>query len=208
MKTLARLDLDEKTLVVFCSDNGPVLDDGYEDGAVEKIGDHRAAGQYSGGKYSIYEGGTRTPLITRWPGKIKPGVSDELVCTIDFAGSFASLVGEKLGDDDCVDSFNVMDAMLGAPNGKGRSSLVQQDNGARGNFGYRSGNWKLHRHDKKSARNVKVEQKLANKKVPQFQLFDLATDPSETKNVMDENSEIGEKMKAELAKIIADGRSR
>ena len=56
MKTLDRLKLAENTLVVFCSDNGPVLDDGYKDGAIEKIGKHRAAGPYSGGKYSVYEG--------------------------------------------------------------------------------------------------------------------------------------------------------
>ena len=86
MKTLDRLKLTENTLVVFCSDNGPVLDDGYKDGAIEKIGNHRPAGPYSGGKYSVYEGGTRTPFITRWKGRIEPGVSDEMVCTIDLAG--------------------------------------------------------------------------------------------------------------------------
>ena len=119
MKTLDRLKLTDKTLVVFCSDNGPVLDDGYKDGAIEKIGKHRAAGPYRGGKYSVYEGGTRTPMITRWPGRIEPGVSDEMVCTIDFAASFASLVGQSLPDDACVDSFNLIDALLGQAGPKG-----------------------------------------------------------------------------------------
>ena len=94
MKTLDRLNLSEKTLIVFCSDNGPVLDDGYQDGAIEKIGNHRAAGPYSGGKYSVYEGGTRTPFITRWKDHITPGVSDELVCTIDLAASLAAMSGQ------------------------------------------------------------------------------------------------------------------
>jgi arylsulfatase A len=75
METLDRLNLAEDTLIVICSDNGPVLDDGYQDGALERIGTHRAAGPFSGGKYSVYEGGTRTPFITRWKGHIQPGVS-------------------------------------------------------------------------------------------------------------------------------------
>ena len=83
MKKLDELKISENTFVVFCSDNGPVLDDGYADGAIEKNGEHRSAGQYTGGKYSVYEGGTRTPFITRWPGRIQPGSSDALVCTID-----------------------------------------------------------------------------------------------------------------------------
>ncbi|MEM7314132.1 MAG: sulfatase-like hydrolase/transferase, partial [Planctomycetota bacterium] len=87
MKTVERLGLSEKTMIVFCSDNGPVMDDGYEDDALEKLGNHRAAGQFTGGKYSVYEGGTRTPFITRWPGTISPGTSDQVVCTIDLAAS-------------------------------------------------------------------------------------------------------------------------
>ena len=112
LKTLDRLELAEKTLVVFCSDNGPVLDDGYKDGAVEKLGGHRPSGPFSGGKYSVLEGGTRTPFITRWKGRIKPRVSDEIVCTIDLAASFAALTGQTPAVNGCLDSFNVLDALL------------------------------------------------------------------------------------------------
>ena len=94
---LDRFGLAEKTLVIFCSDNGPVMDDGYKDLALEKRGSHRPAGPYRGGKYSVYEGGTRTPLITRWKGRIKPGVSDQVVCTIDFASSFAAIAVRAAG---------------------------------------------------------------------------------------------------------------
>ena len=206
MKTLDQLDLAEKTLVVFCSDNGPVLDDGYQDEAIEKNGDHRPSGIYSGGKYSILEGGTRTPFITRWKGRIQPGVSDEMVCTIDLAASLAALVGVPLDDDVCLDSFNVLGALLGKPDAKGRDHLVQQDNGRGGNYGLRMGNWKLQRHDSRKARNVNL--RLESIPVPQYQLFNLAEDPGERNDVFEKYPEIGERLKDRLAKLIADGRSR
>nr|WP_322975241.1 arylsulfatase [Aporhodopirellula aestuarii] len=208
MKTLDRLKLAENTLVVFCSDNGPVLDDGYKDEAIEKIGNHRAAGPYSGGKYSVYEGGTRTPLITRWKGHIQPGVSDELVCTIDLAASLSALTEQPLPDDACLDSFNVLGALLGEDNAKGRGHLVQQDNGSSGTYGLRAGQWKLHRYDKQTAYNVVVETQLANTKVPPFQLFDLDNDPAETTNVIEDHPKVAARLKKQLAGIIEQGRSR
>jgi arylsulfatase A-like enzyme len=208
MKALDRLGLAEKTLVVFCSDNGPVMDDGYKDFALEKRGNHRAGGPYRGGKYSVYEGGTRTPFIARWKGTIKPGVSDEVVCTIDLPASFAGLTGTALPKDAFLDSFDVSGALVGRPGARGRDHLVQQDNGGTGNFGFRAGNWKLVRYDTKSARNVVVEQTLANTPVPQFQLFDLSKDPNEANNVIEQNAAIGERLKAQLASIIAAGRTR
>ncbi len=208
MATLDRLNLAENTLVVLCSDNGPVLDDGYKDGAIEKIGDHRAAGAFSGGKYSVYEGGTRTPFITRWKGRIKPGKSDQMVCTIDLAASLAALTKQPLANDACLDSIDVLGALLGQDGAAGRDHLVQQDNGSRGTFGFRSGNWKLHRYEKKSARNVVVEQTLANVSVPTFQLFDLSNDVAEKHNVLDDHPEIAKKLQVQLEEIIVNGRSR
>ena len=66
-------ELDDNTLVIFTSDNGPVVDDGYADGAVRDLNGHTPAGPLRGGKYSIFEGGTRVPFIARWPGKVRPG---------------------------------------------------------------------------------------------------------------------------------------
>jgi len=91
MKILEEQGIEENTLIVFCSDNGPVLDDGYKDGAEEQLGLHEPNGPWSGGKYSVLEGGTRTPFITYWKGRIQPGISKEMVCTIDLAASFAAL---------------------------------------------------------------------------------------------------------------------
>lgn len=208
MKTLKRLDLEENTMIVFCSDNGPVMDDGYADLALENLGDHKAGGPFSGGKYSVYEGGTRTPFITWWKGRINPGVSDEVVSTVDLAASFASLTGAELTDDACLDSIDVMDALLGEGGAKGRDHLIQQDNGRGGNYGLRVGKWKLQRHDSKSARNVVVETKLANTKVNQYRLFDLSKDPAEKNDLYATNKRIGERMKKQLEEIIAAGRSR
>jgi len=208
IKTLKKHDLEKNTLVVFCSDNGPVGDDGYKDEALEKMGDHKPAGPYSGGKYSVLEGGTRTPFITYWPGVIKPGVSDEMVCTIDFATSLANHIKVKIPEDACLDSLDLMDALLGKKDAKGRDHLVQQDNGRGGNYGYRVGNWKLQRHDSKRKRNVVVTNKLANTPSPRYALYDLSKDPREKKNLAEKESKIFEKMKAELQKILDDGRSR
>jgi len=208
MKTLDRLEIAEETLIVFCSDNGPVMDDGYADEALEKLKDHRAAGQYTGGKYSVYEGGTRTPFITRWKGTIEPGVSDEVVTTIDIYGSLAGLADAEIPDDAALDTQDVMGALLGSEGGKGREEFVQQDNGGKGNYGFRSGDWKLQRHDKKRARNVVVEQRLDNLVVPQFQLFNLKTDPGEKANVIDQHPEVAAKLKARLVEIIKAGRTR
>ncbi len=208
MQTLDRLEIADKTLILFCSDNGPVMDDGYKDGALEKRGDHRPAYPYRGGKYSVYEGGTRTPFITRWKGRIRPGVSDELVCTIDLAASFAALVDVEVPAQACLDSFDVSAALLGETGGTGRDHLVQQDNGRSGNYALRVGEWKLQRHDSKRARNVTVEQPLANVPVPRYQLFHLTNDPGEMSDVISAHPDVAKRLIARLEKLIQDGRSR
>ena len=203
---LDRLKLTENTLVVFCSDNGPVLDDGYKDEAIEKLGDHKPAGPYSGGKYSVLEGGTRTPFITRWPARIKPGVSDEMVCTVDFAASLAAMTGVDLVESACLDSFNVLGAMLGKADGKGRDHLVQQDNGRGGNYGLRVGNWKLQRHDSRKKRNAKL--RLTSQETPRYVLYNLADDPAEKNDVAEKHADVANRLVKQLEDLIAAGRSR
>ena len=91
METLERLGLRENTLIVLTSDNGPVVDDGYQDQAVELLGEHRPWGAYRGGKYSSFEAGTRIPFIVSYPGKVKEGVSIALVSQVDFLASMSEL---------------------------------------------------------------------------------------------------------------------
>ncbi len=207
-KTLDRLGLAEKTLIVLCSDNGPVLDDGYKDNAVEKLGSHEPAGPYRGGKYSVWEGGTRTPFITRWKGHIAPGVSDQVVCTIDMCASFAALTGQTLGDEACLDSMNVLDALLGKSGAKGRDHLLQQDNGGSGNFGLRAGDWKLVRLKKGGKTQAVVSKKDGAPPAGPHALFRLSDDPGERKDVSAANPEVVKELTAKLDTLISDGRSR
>ncbi len=206
LDALDRLMLAENTLVVFCSDNGPVLDDGYKDDAIEKIGQHRAGGPFQGGKYNVFEAGTRTPFITRWTGKIAPAVSDRIVCTIDLAASCAALAGAALPEDGCLDSFDLSDALLGKEGAKGRDHLIQQDNGQAGNYGFRVGNWKLLRHGSKQTRNTEL--RLKSRPVKPFELYNLADDPAESRNLIQSHPEVAEDMAEQLEWLIQNGRSR
>jgi arylsulfatase A len=207
MNTLDRLGLSENTLVVFCSDNGPVLDDGYKDDAVEKLGNHQPAGPFRGGKYSVWEGGTRTPFITRWKGRIAPGVSDEIVCTVDLAASAASLTGQALASDACRDSFNVADALLGKPQAKGREHLLQQDNGS-GNFGLRVGDWKLVRILQRGKSQAKVSNQEIALPSGKYALYRLSDDPGERNNVAEDNPKIVSELTAHLDKLLSEESSR
>ena len=110
----------EKTLIIISSDNGPVLNDGYYDDAINKIGNHTPSGILRGGKYSLFEAGTRVPFITHWNSMIKPQVSDEMVCQLDFLNSIASLIGSKTRSNDGKDLSNV----LFKNSGSGRKQLI------------------------------------------------------------------------------------
>ncbi|MGH2645053.1 MAG: sulfatase-like hydrolase/transferase, partial [Chitinophagaceae bacterium] len=127
-QTLKWLHLDKNTLIVFTSDNGPVLNDGYLDGSVKLDHGHKPAGPFSGGKYSMLEGGTRMPFIVKWPGVVKPGVSHAMISQVDLLASFADMLHVKLGPLDGVDSQDELKALLGKTE-KGRKTLVEQDNG-------------------------------------------------------------------------------
>jgi len=143
LKSLERHGLTDNTLVIFSSDNGPVYDDGYEDGTTVRTSTkevdrgHDASGPYRGGKYQIYEGGTRVPFIVKWPGHVQPGKSSALVNQIDFIASFASLLGIELGEHQAIDSRNIMPALLGQDE-HGQSFMIEE---ARG-LALRRGAWK------------------------------------------------------------------
>lgn len=187
IKALQRYGLAKNTLVIFSSDNGPVYDDGYEDGTTVRTSTkevdrgHDASGPYRGGKYQIYEGGTRVPFIVKWPGHVKPGKSDAMVNQIDFIASFASLLDIELADDEAIDSRNTLPALLGRDK-QGQAFMIEE---ARV-LGLRRGDWKyIQGKGKKSA-----------------ELYNLSTDIGEQNNVIKDHPSVAAEMQALLKKLV------
>lgn len=201
LNTLDRLRLSENTLVILSSDNGPVVDDGYQDEAVERLSNHTPSGPLRGGKYSKFEAGTRVPFIARWSGRIKPGVSDAVVCQVDFTASFAALTGQALSTEDAPDSFNVLPALLGEST-TGRDHLVEHGNG----LALRSGAWKYIEPAKGTKKNDNTNSETGND--PQPQLYDLGKDLGEKTNVAANHPDKVQELQAQLEAIRAAGRSR
>ncbi len=114
----------ENTLIVLTSDNGPVVNDGYLDQAVELLGDHHPWGDMRGGKYSNFEAGTRVPFIVSWPAKVNPGISEALVSHIDLFASMAGLIEKDIKDGVATDSRNQLNTLLGQDK-KGRDYIIQ-----------------------------------------------------------------------------------
>ena len=189
------------TLVIFTSDNGPVVDDGYKDDAVSKLGSHRPAGPFRGGKYNNFEGGTRVPFIVRWPTQVKVGISDALVSQIDLLASFAALTGQKLADGDAPDSHEVSAALLGKSK-TGRGHLVEQASA----LSLRQGQWKYIEPNRGPRINTETNTQLGND--PAEQLYDLSVDPGETNNVASKHPDKAKEMGAQLQNIKQSGRSR
>lgn len=192
MKTLEEEGILENTLVIFSSDNGPVLNDGYYDDAVEKLGNHTPAGKLRGGKYSMLEAGTRVPFITYWKGKIKPQVSDALVCQIDLLASLAALIGTN---EDSTDSQNVLPALLGKSK-KGRKELVLE---AASKTFLRMNNYVMIPPYKGEAIYKAVDLESGNSK--DYQLYNLKKDISQKNNLAKSKPELLEKMKVVYSKL-------
>jgi len=192
LATLDRLGLKENTLVLLSSDNGPVVDDGYQDEAVQKLGAHKPAGPLRGGKYSAFEGGTRVSFIVRWPTRVKPGASAALVCQVDFPASFATLTGQPVPAA-AVDSQNVLPALLGE-DATGRTDLVEQG----GPVSLRQGRWKFVPANAGVARNKGTNSETGN--APGPQLYDLSKDLGESQNLAKTQPEQVQSMSAALEK--------
>jgi arylsulfatase A-like enzyme len=201
MKALEEYGLTENTMIIFSSDNGPVYDDGYQDGTtvVRTKGEvdrgHDGSGLYRGGKYQIYEGGTRVPFIVRWPARILPGTSDALVNQIDLLASFAGLLDIDLPENEARDSRNTLDAFLGK-DPQGLDVMIEES----GRFlALRKGEWKyIH---------AKADKKKGAK-ASNPELYNLKDDPAESKNIIAAHPEVAESMSARLKVLIDSGRVR
>lgn len=188
MKVLEKNGIANNTLIVVTSDNGPVVDDGYQDQAVELLGDHRPWGNLRGGKYSNFEAGTRVPFIVHWPAKAKKGVSDALVSHIDLFASMAALVGQKMQSGAGVDSRNQLSAFLGRDR-KGRDYVVE----ASGSLSISTGEWKYITPNKGAAFMKLTQTETGN--APVDQLYNIKEDRGEKVNVAEKYPEKVKEMK-------------
>ncbi|QDH79411.1 arylsulfatase [Echinicola soli] len=199
MKLLKERGMEENTIVIFSSDNGPVLDDGYEDQARELIGDHKPWGTLRGGKYSAFEAGTRVPFIVKWPAQIEGGkTTDAMVSQVDLVGSFAEFLGQKYNAQQAVDTQNAWPALVGE-DPKGREGLVQE--ALFSNLAYiRRDGYKLipaNNGPDMVPWGPVIETGFTNKD----QLFDVKNDPGETKDISLTSPKIMEEMKFALQQI-------
>jgi arylsulfatase A-like enzyme len=198
MKTLKKLGLEKKTIVILTSDNGPVVDDGYKDQAVELLGNHKPAGNFRGGKYSSFEGGTRVPGILAWKGQVTQGISDRLMCQVDMIASFAEMLHIKLPEGAAPDSENHLNSWLNK-NGEGREYLVLQN--LQNNLSIENGKWKFIAPGKGEAINKQTNTETGN--LEKDQLYDLQSDMGEKVNVTGQHPEVVEKLRARLEQIKA-----
>jgi len=201
LKTVERLKLDKKTLIIITSDNGPVVDDGYKDMAVELLGNHKPAGPLRGGKYSLFDGGTRVVFIAKWTGRIKPGVSDALFSQIDLLASLAALTGQKLEENDAPDSFNHIDALFGKDR-KGREWLVEHS----GRLSIIKGDWKYIEPGPGPKIQVNTNTETGNDPMPQ--LYNLKDDIGEKNNLAEKYPDIVNELSELLKKIRESGKTR
>jgi arylsulfatase A-like enzyme len=196
IKTLETEGLLENTLIIFSSDNGPVLNDGYNDGAVEKIGKHKPAGPLRGGKYSLFEAGTRVPFVTYWKGVLQPSVSDALISQVDLLSSLAALVDSKVQTQD---SENLLDVFMGKK-AKGRDDLIIEANSK---TAYRKGDWVMIPKYKGPAINKKVNIELGNSE--NYQLYNIKEDIGQEHNLAESNPEKLKEMVTAFEKIKEKG---
>jgi len=198
MKRLERHNLTKNTLVILSSDNGAVIDDGYRDDAVEKLGNHKPNGPWRGGKYSRFEGGTRVPFLAHWPARVKPGTSDALMGQLDLVRSIATLTGAKLPAGQAADSENILAALLGESK-TGRTTLVEQA----GSLSLRQGQWKYIPASNGPKINAGTNTELGADSEPQ--LYDLSVDGGERNNIAAKNPERVKQMAETLRKVRGPG---
>ena len=208
LATLKQLHLKEQTLVLFSSDNGPV----WYDKDISKF-NHRASGQWKGMKGSLTEAGHRMPFIARWPGQV-PATStcDQMICFTDLIATLATMVGDTLPNDAGEDSFDIMPLLRGqTPSPPIRTRQIHVNYGSY-TVALRDGKWKLILPAWQYAvadRTISPDQVIApNDKKSKFELYNLQNDPSEMKNLAEENPTQVQALFAILKAEIERGRSR
>ncbi|MDA1018546.1 MAG: arylsulfatase [Planctomycetota bacterium] len=212
LRTLEELDIEDNTLVMFASDNGPEVPTVI---AMRRDHQHDGARPWRGVKRDQWEGGHRTPFIVRWPGRIKAGsVSRQITSLTDVMATCAAIVGAKLPGNAAEDSFNMLPVFLGVQGDKPvRPFLLQQTWTLQ--LSIRRGNWKYLDHKGSGGNNYERggEWGMRQYALPDTdpsaagQLYNLATDPGETKNLYGKHPEIVAELKSLIESSKKSGRS-
>ncbi len=193
----------DDTLVVFTSDNGAH----WYQRDIDEFG-HRANRHLRGQKADIWEGGHRVPFLVRWPGRVRPGTtSNQLVCLTDIFATCAELLGEALPPDSGEDSFSFLARLEGGVPERPRRTIVHHS--LDGMFAIRDGRWKLILG--LGSGGFSAPRRVDPAKSPngtEVQLYDLASDPSETLNRARERPEIADRLQVILEGYRTSGRSR
>ncbi len=195
--------LTEKTLVVFTSDNGGVMDDGYIDGSGDDKSGHKCNGVLRGFKGGLYEGGTRVPFIVRWPGHVpSDATSRAIISHVDMLATFGAILKVEVPRGAGPDSINQSSALLEVtPKNPPRDTLVLHGGG--GGLAIRQGDWKL---IPSGGTAGYAAAKQTGKAARGPELYNLANDPSETKNLASEEPDRVAKMTDRLRTIREGGR--
>ena len=205
MQKLEQLGLAENTIVVFTSDNGPVLYDGYHDGGREEVKDHQPAGGLRGWKYLVYEGACRVPLIARWPARVQPRVSDQIFSLVDLFHTFARLTGSEFRSQVAPDSLDLSAVLLGQTTAQVRDHTVLH--GIADTFALRAGDWKYvpgsqgMRGGGAGSGAVTTDGRFTEARIAQPALYNLRDDPAETRNVIAEHPEKAAELKRRFEEI-------
>ena len=192
MRTLDSLGIADNTLLVFTSDNGPAIDDGYQDEAAMRLGGHTPSGIYRG-KYSLYEAGTRVPFIVRWPSCVKPGEQSAVFSQIDVYRSLAALTGVALPEGAAPDSRNHLPELLGMGHSD-REYVIEQNR--QNTLAILCGEWKYLEPSDRQSYEYRKSVELGNS--PRPQLFCISKDPCERHDVAEQYPGIIEELATKL----------
>ena len=203
LKALDEASLTENTLVIFTCDNGtsPKCDFAQ----LEKKGVHLRE-HWRGWKADAYEGGHRVPFVVRWPGRVAPGArSAQTITLADVMATCADVVGHDLPEDAAEDSASLLGILTGQSDKPVHDAVVHHSSSGR--FAIRKGRWKLLLCRGSGGWSPPQEGPAAKRNLPPVQLYDLESDPKETRNLQAQKPELVKQLTADLRALVEAGRS-
>jgi arylsulfatase A-like enzyme len=202
LAALDRAGVADNTLVIFTSDNGCS-----PQAQIEVLRDkgHAVNGPLRGHKADVFDGGHRVPFFVRWPARVKPAVSDQLVCLTDVFATVAEIVGARVPANAGEDSFSFLNNLTGRGT-SGRDAIVHHT--IAGAFALRQGPWKLALCPGSGGWSAPRDPEARKQGLPETQLYRIGDgDLAEQKNLADAQPEVVARMTRLLEKLVAEGRS-